>query len=209
MAAAGPRTAAPAGARLVCLMGASGSGKDSVLQAARQRLDGEPGIVFAHRYITRTAGAGGENHVALTAGEFAVRRAAGCFALWWESHGLGYGIGREIDLWMDAGLVVVINGSREHFSEARARYPAMHPVQLHVAPDILRCRLQARGRETGAELEERLAGGTLPDSAIPHAVVIDNSGELAAAADALVTLLRAVRDDTRGEKQPDADGPTT
>ena len=38
--------------QLVCVMGASGSGKDSLLQALRPRLRGVP-VAFARRYITR------------------------------------------------------------------------------------------------------------------------------------------------------------
>ena len=51
-------------------MGPSGAGKDSILDRARVlTLPGTP-VVFAHRYITRPAGSGGENHVALSAAEF-------------------------------------------------------------------------------------------------------------------------------------------
>ena len=38
--------------QLVYVMGASGSGKDSLLQALRPRLRGVP-VAFARRYITR------------------------------------------------------------------------------------------------------------------------------------------------------------
>lgn len=181
------------GNRLVYLMGASGSGKDSLLRAARERLDGEPGIVFGHRYITRPAAGGGENHVELSAAEFALRQDAGCFALAWESHGLAYGIGREIDLWLEAGLVVIINGSRAHLAGARRRYPDMHPVLVRVPREILRRRLEARSRESGDELDERLAGTASLDAAVTNAVSIDNSGDLAEAADTLVAVLRGIR----------------
>ena len=46
-------------ARLFYLVGASGSGKDSLLGYARGKLAGAPDVLFAHRYITRPADAGG------------------------------------------------------------------------------------------------------------------------------------------------------
>ena len=60
-------------------------------------------VAFAHRYITRPAEVGGENHVALSRAEFALRRAHGLFAFHWQAHGNDYGIGREIDAWRAAG----------------------------------------------------------------------------------------------------------
>ncbi len=45
--------------RLIWLMGPSGSGKDSLLSALRQREHSQ--LLVAHRYITRAANAGSEN----------------------------------------------------------------------------------------------------------------------------------------------------
>ena len=50
--------------RLIWLMGPSGSGKDSLLSALRQREHSQ--LLVAHRYITRDANAGSENHIALS-----------------------------------------------------------------------------------------------------------------------------------------------
>lgn len=54
--------------KLIWLVGASGSGKDSLLAALRQRE--HPQLLVAHRYITRSPNAGGENHIALSEREF-------------------------------------------------------------------------------------------------------------------------------------------
>ncbi|MFR1532480.1 MAG: hypothetical protein ACLSTO_01540 [Bilophila wadsworthia] len=51
--------------QLVYVMGASGSGKDSLLQALRPRLRGVP-VAFARRYITRPLSAKGERHIAVS-----------------------------------------------------------------------------------------------------------------------------------------------
>jgi ribose 1,5-bisphosphokinase len=103
-------------APLVYVMGPSGAGKDSVLARARFLLPPQAPIVFAHRYITRPAEAGGENHVALSAAEFTLRRDHGLFAYHWRAHGNEYGIGSEIQAWRRVGLTVVISGSRERGS---------------------------------------------------------------------------------------------
>jgi ribose 1,5-bisphosphokinase len=79
--------------RLVYLIGASGAGKDSLMSFARDRLPRTAPIVFAHRYITRPHGAGGEDYVPLDEIEFERRLRHGCFAMAWRSHGLRYGIG--------------------------------------------------------------------------------------------------------------------
>lgn len=72
---------------LFYVVGASGSGKDSLLRYGRERLAGDPGVVFAHRYITRPVELHGENHVALAEPEFDARLKAGLFAMHWDSHG--------------------------------------------------------------------------------------------------------------------------
>ncbi|MCL2655890.1 MAG: phosphonate metabolism protein/1,5-bisphosphokinase (PRPP-forming) PhnN [Betaproteobacteria bacterium] len=176
-------------APLIYLVGASGSGKDSLMRYARQHLAGEPGICFAHRYITRPAEAGGENHVALSADEFTSRRNSGLFALHWESHGLSYGIGIEINQWLGKGVSVVINGSRGYLPEARRRYPEILPVWIEVSPEVLHQRLLARGRESPAEVERRLARHRAMPTVLRAGETIRNDGELEKAGKSLVALI--------------------
>lgn len=175
------------GGRFVCVMGPSGVGKDALIAYARPRCD-PARVIFAHRYVTRAAEAGGENHVALSPAEFAARAAAGLFALSWESHGLRYALGVEIDLWRDRGFIVVANLARDAWSAARQRYPDILGVLVQAPPAILAQRLAARGREDAAAIAERLAHEVaLPDD--PAIRRLDNSGALAVAGEALVRLL--------------------
>lgn len=142
-------------ARLIWLIGPSGSGKDSLLNALREAPP--PNLLIAHRYITRAADAGGENHIALTEAEFTRRAAQGLFALRWTAHGLHYGLGLEIDLWLARGHQVLVNGSRHHLPQAQARYGArLLPLCLTVAPEVLAARLRQRGRESESEIVRRL-----------------------------------------------------
>ncbi|MBP2167304.1 ribose 1,5-bisphosphokinase [Erwinia toletana] len=142
-------------ARLIWLMGASGSGKDSLLNALREQPP--EGIMVAHRYITRPADAGGENHIALSETEFLRRRGKGLFAIDWQAHQHYYALGIEIDLWLAQGIDVVVNGSRLHLSAVRQRYGGqLLPVCLQVSPAVLATRLRQRGRESEAEIARRL-----------------------------------------------------
>ena len=92
--------------KLIWLMGASGSGKDSLLTELRQREQTQ--LLVAHRYITRAASAGSENHIALSEQEFFTRAGQNLLALSWHANGLYYGVGVEIDLWLHAGFDVVV-----------------------------------------------------------------------------------------------------
>jgi ribose 1,5-bisphosphokinase len=177
-------------ARLIYLVGPSGSGKDSLLDYARSRLAGAPRVVFAHRYITRPAAAGGENHVALSQAEFAARLRAGLFALAWEGHGNAYGVGIEIEQWLARGATVVVNGSRAYLPEARRRFPVLLPVWIDVSARTLRERLLARGREDERAVALRLSRhGAKPDVSA-GGIVIGNDGPLSEGGDALVALVR-------------------
>lgn len=176
--------------RLVCIMGPSGAGKDALIAYARARSD-PARLIFAHRYVTRPAEAGGENHVALSPAEFAARQAAGLFALAWESHGFAYGIGGELDLWLAHGFTVVANIARAAWADARLRYPGVAGVLVTAPREILAQRLAARGREDATAIAERLAREVdLPEDAALHR--LDNSGALSVAGEKLVRLLARI-----------------
>ncbi|MGS1009800.1 phosphonate metabolism protein/1,5-bisphosphokinase (PRPP-forming) PhnN [Achromobacter anxifer] len=147
------------GARLIYLMGASGSGKDTLLRLLRAELRGDEPVLVAHRYITRDSG-DTEDALRLTEDEFERRAALGCFALRWASHGLQYGIGIEIDAWLSCGAAVIINGSRAHLQQAHSRYPALTAVEVTVDPGQLVLRLAGRGRESAEQIAQRLARAT-------------------------------------------------
>jgi ribose 1,5-bisphosphokinase len=178
-------------ARLFYLIGASGAGKDSLLAAARRAVPVDAPLAFAHRYITRPADAGGENHVALSEAEFQHRLAHGCFAMHWHSHGLHYGIGREIEQWLAAGLDVVVNGSRGFLNEAQARFPQLNPLWVRVSEQRLRERLLTRGRESAAAIEQRLHQARELDAALAGQPLrrIDNNGSPAVATAQLLGIL--------------------
>lgn len=174
---------------LVYVMGPSGAGKDSVLARARERLPADAPIAFAHRYITRRADAGGENHVALSPAEFAARRDRGLFAFHWQAHGNAYGIGIEIEDWRAQGLTVVVSGSREHYEQVADRDTDVLPVLVTADRATLRERLAARGREDAVATARRLARSEALIINDPRLVTIVNDGALDDAAEAFVRVL--------------------
>lgn len=176
--------------KLFYLMGSSGAGKDSLLKLCLDRLQDQP-VLVAHRYITRLPEQEGENHIWLPAAEFRKRRALDLFALCWSANGFDYGIGCEIDLWLARGHHVLVNGSRAFLAQAQERYgSALIPVLIKVAPDQLRRRLINRGRETPAEVENRVARAARFAASIPPGTAtVDNSGELEQAYCQLADLL--------------------
>jgi ribose 1,5-bisphosphokinase len=177
--------------KLIYLMGASGSGKDTLLRCVRARLlHSEATIRFATRYITRPQELGAEKHIAVTKPEFERLLRSGCFAMHWTSHGLDYGIGTEIDRWLEGGLKVVVNGSREYLSEAARTYAGIIPLLLSVSERLLRERLVRRGRESPEEIERRLAREHAFSGVIEHPRLstIDNNGPLEGACEKLVGI---------------------
>jgi ribose 1,5-bisphosphokinase len=173
-------------ARLIYLMGPSGSGKDSLLE--RLRDDPRAGPLVAHRYITRPAAMGCENHIALSEAEFLRRRAKKLFALDWQAHQYHYALGIEIDLWLLQGNDVVVNGSRAHLPQALSRYGSrLLPICLQVSPAVLRQRLEQRGRENAAQIEQRLARAADYQQNLPAGCrLLDNNGDLGQTLDALL-----------------------
>jgi len=175
--------------RLIFLIGPSGSGKDSLIDAAREQLTAA-GVKIARRIITRSAEAKGEAAQGVTAQQFEAMRAQGAFAMHWQANGLSYGIAQHVDQWLEAGSAVLVNGSRAYLAEARRRYPDLLAVLIDVKPQVLRQRLLARGRETPDEIEQRLARNAgLQAFDDPAVHVLDNSTTLEAAVTGLFKLL--------------------
>ena len=191
---------------LVLVVGPSGAGKDTLLDLARAALAGEARVRVVRREITRPAGAGGENHIAITPTEFARRRDQ--YALSWEAHGLGYGIPGDIadDLADDlndgrtdglagglaGGRVVVANVSRAVIAEAAARF-AVTVLEITAPPFVLAARLAARGRETADDIAARMARQISLPAGVPVVTVINDRTPAEGAALVQAAILGVIR----------------
>ncbi|MAC77154.1 MAG: phosphonate metabolism protein/1,5-bisphosphokinase (PRPP-forming) PhnN [Rhodobacteraceae bacterium] len=171
--------------RLVAVVGPSGVGKDSVMEAL---VAADPACVLARRVITRPSEAGGEDFEGVAKEDFLAREAAGEFVLSWPAHGLHYGIPQVIRDDLADGRTVVVNLSRAVLLRAQEVFPGLQVISLTAPPAVLAARLAGRGREAEDEQKRRLSRGSLP---LPDGLLnvheIDNSGAL----EDTVTAVRA------------------
>jgi ribose 1,5-bisphosphokinase len=175
--------------KLFYVIGASGAGKDTLMNYARTSLNGSEPVIFAHRYITRAPFTGNENHVYITPQEFRLRADAGCFALYWESHGQFYGIGSEINAWMEKGFNVIVNGSRQYLPVAQQLYPDLTVILIDCSPEVISLRLANRGREGASEIKKRIARTAEISADLTNCIKILNDGEVEDAGNALINII--------------------
>lgn len=167
--------------RLILVVGPSGVGKDSLIDAARTRFAADGRVVFARRAITRPADAGGEDHEALSVDDFENSRKSAAFMLHWQAYGLRYGIPVRYREAIDAGKAVVANVSRMVLNEARRNFAKVSVLHVTAAPETIARRIADRGRENGEAAAARLrrAVATVPTG--EDVVTIVNDGTLAEA----------------------------
>ena len=148
---------------LILVVGPSGAGKDTLIEAARRHFAGDPRFSFPERIITRTDQAG-EAHIAVSPQEFSDLEAKAAFFLSWSAHDTSYGVPAEIVSDLDVGKLVVVNVSRGVIEAARKKWPNVRVVNVWAPPSVLRERLITRGREGGDAIGERLESrGSLAD----------------------------------------------
>jgi ribose 1,5-bisphosphokinase len=172
---------------IFAVVGPSGAGKDTLIAGA---LAARPDLRLVRRVITRPTEAGGEDFEGVTEAEFADRLARGEFALHWQAHGLCYGIPKDQ---LDGPGDVIFNGSRAALPDAVRQLPGLRVILVTAPVATLAARLAARGRETEADILQRLsrAGFALPEGIIAETVI--NDGLPAKGASRLLAALQPVR----------------
>ena len=171
--------------RLFTIVGPSGSGKDSILNALQPRL---PRLKIAKRVITRPKNSGDEDHFYLCQRLFDRAAQDGSFLFKWHAHGLSYGVPTGILDDLKSGHDVLFNGSRHALADMQIEFPDLTVIWVTVSIDILASRLANRGRETDKAIKNRLE--RYAPSPPKNAIIIDNSGALSGAVDQLVNVFR-------------------
>lgn len=186
-----PNPSADRQGTMVVVVGPSGAGKDTLIDFAADHLRDRDDVHFVRRVITRCETAGGESHDGVSDEEFDQRMGSGGFAVFWEAHGLKYGIPASVFERLARGDVVIANGSRSALSQFHAAFPKLKVVNIIAQREVLAARLEKRGRETKEDILRRLERSELCVLGDFDVVDIDNSGELADAAKAFIAVLDA------------------
>jgi ribose 1,5-bisphosphokinase len=172
---------------IFAVVGPSGAGKDTLIRGA---LATRPDLRLLRRVITRPTEAGGEDHEGISAQDFRLRQQRGEFALYWDAHGLSYGIPKAQ---LDAPGDVIFNGSRAALPQASRTFPDLRVILVTAPVEALAARLARRGRESEAEIRARLtrASFSLPPGIEAAVVVNDGTHETGIAR--LLAALQPVR----------------
>lgn len=171
----------------IAVTGASGVGKDTLLDAAREQCGDD--VVFPRRTITRPIGSG-EDYLSVNEQDFMAARERGEFAVSWQAHGLHYGVPSSVDAVIRAGGVVVSNVSRGVVEELRNRYERIVTVRITVSDGVRAARLHTRNRETAEGIAGRL---TRVDPAAGHRFdhEIHNDRSVRIGADTLLHIIHS------------------
>ncbi|MGL4727496.1 MAG: phosphonate metabolism protein/1,5-bisphosphokinase (PRPP-forming) PhnN [Bosea sp. (in: a-proteobacteria)] len=192
-----PRPLARAGEGLLLIVvGPSGAGKDSLINAARRSYRADSRLVFARRIVTRMADRY-EDHDTVDAQTFERMAQDGTFLITWQANGLEYGLPASLRDALAAGSIVIANVSRAVVPQLRQRFARTLIVHVTAAPHVLARRLAGRGRETPAAQGERLIRARAAEKGLVADITIDNSGALEEATARFNTVIAAL---LRGQK---------
>lgn len=178
-------------APVIAVVGPSGVGKDSVMQALEARTRGFQRV---RRVITRPEGEEGEDFERVSVEIFEQMVLDGAFALHWPAHGLFYGVPVRIAEQRREAYAVLVNLSRAILLQAQDAFGELIVISLNADAEVLAQRLSARGRESTAEQIRRLgrADAPLPDGLF-RVIEVDNSGSLDVTVDEILTRLQPER----------------
>lgn len=173
--------------RVILVVGPSGSGKDTLLRSAREHFAEEEQVAFVRRYITRQPDRNEDNYF-LDPAAFTFLSNAGFFISTWQSHDNFYGIPYHALNADDMVKVAVCSVSRSAVGDFERHYAHTTTILVTAEKEVLRQRLQKRGREDDAAVRRRLARA---DKAVVarDLIVFDNSQSLESSAAMFIELL--------------------
>ena len=162
--------------RWIYVCGPSGAGKDSVIAFARDALRQRTDLVFTRRLITRPAHPGSD-HEPVDDRRFDALLAGGGLAMHWSAHGVRYGVPAHHSDQVASGCLVVVNGSRAHLASL-APDEQRRVVLVTTDAQCLQARIEARGRDSPADLASRLARNACATEPAADCI-LHNAGSLA------------------------------
>lgn len=197
----------------VAIVGPSGAGKDTIMNAVHEVLKNNPEFLFVRRIITRKAGInsfndhdetsqniGNEDNIGVSLEKFFELSQKASFSLQWFAHGIHYALPMGIVDEVHKGKIVIANVSRAELEHAKELFGKVYVIEINAPIGILKERLLGRKREKITDIEERLKRANIPIH-LPEGAkycYIDNSGNVKSAVDKMLSILQSLS----SENQP-------
>lgn len=197
----------------MAIVGPSGAGKDTIMNAVHEVLKNNPEFLFVRRIITRKAGInsfndhdetsqniGNEDNIGVSLEKFFELSQKASFSLQWFAHGIHYGLPMGIVDEVHKGKIVIANVSRAELEHAKELFGKVYVIEINAPIGILKERLLGRKREKITDIEERLKRANIPIQ-LPEGskyCYIDNSGNVKSAVDKMLSILQSLS----SENQP-------
>lgn len=166
--------------KIVLIVGASGVGKDTLLELVKDSLEAN----FVKRYITRIPDEN-ESNFYLDKKAFFVLEENGYFVSSWKAHGNLYGIAKEH---IKKGLNI-ISVSRDAVKDFEKAFKHVTTIHVTLPKNQLQQRLENRKRETSEEIQLRLHRA-LKKVEAKKLIEFDNSDSLENSSKSFLSLLK-------------------
>ena len=197
----------------MAIVGPSGAGKDTIMNAVHEVLKNNPEFLFVRRIITRKAGInsfndhdetsqniGNEDNIGVSLEKFFELSQKASFSLQWFAHGIHYALPIGIVDEVHKGKIVIANVSRAKLGHAKELFGKVYVIEINAPIGILKERLLGRKREKITDIAERLKRANIPIQ-LPEGskyCYIDNSGNVKSAVDKMLSILQSLS----SENQP-------
>ena len=191
----------------VAIVGPSGAGKDTVINAVHEVLANNEDFLFTRRIITRQSGIsrqnrqdenskklGNEDNIEVSVAKFQKLLDQDAFSMHWFAHGICYGLPADIENDVKQGKIVIANISRNSLGMAKKLFDHVFVVEINAPAQILKERLINRKRESKSDIAERLERANVPIQLPDGAAYcyIDNSGDVKIAVGKLLAILEKI-----------------
>ena len=170
--------------KIVLIVGPSGVGKDTLLRSAKQKL--ENNLNFVNRYITRKPDEN-ESNFYLDSYAFELLKNNSFFISTWQAHTNYYGIAKNSIL----NGVNIISISRSKIKDFENIYDKVYTINITVEKEILRQRLENRGRESKEQIGARL-NRTYEKIEAKNLIEFNNCKDIETSTQEFIELLKSI-----------------